>query len=211
MLESVAAGSHILGIYHDVEHELNDCFAFLKAGIENNEAVLVIVDDKEGSLGAAIIERVQKEWSVTNLQELEANGDIKIIASKEWYYPDEKFEIDRCKTKWQKVVDDALANGKRGLRVFADVSDIIKAGFSKELVDYEYILGSSFKIPFTAICAYRVSDIVNIMTPEQMDMLHLSHGVHRSINYNVLENPSTNQHIALIYESDEQRDAAIAD
>jgi hypothetical protein len=38
-LQVVNSGDHILGIYSDVKHELDDCFGFLKAGFDNNEAV----------------------------------------------------------------------------------------------------------------------------------------------------------------------------
>jgi DcmR-like sensory protein len=46
------------------------------------------------------------------------------------------------------------------------------------------------------------------MTAEQLYSLQLSHGLHRSFGYNILENPSINQHIALMYDNDNQRDAA---
>ncbi len=204
-LQALTIGSHVFAIYSDTKHELDECFAFLKAGFENGEAIWIAEEDLTKE---QIRERIRKEWNVENLEELEAKGDITITTSREWYYPDGNFNLEKVTAKWQKAVEDAIANGKKGLRAFDAVDGLLKEGFAEELVAFETILGRSFKIPFTAICAYKAPDVASKMTAEQLSTLHLSHGLHRSFGYNVLENPLVNQHIALMYDNDQQRDIA---
>jgi hypothetical protein len=90
------------------------------------------------------------------------------------------------------------------------VDGLLKNGFSDDLVKFEAVLGTSFKIPFTAICAYKANDISNYMNNEQFSSLHSSHGLKRISNHNVLENPPRQGHIALMYEDDCQRNAMVA-
>ena len=137
-----------------------------------------------------IRKRIKKEWNIQNIEELEARGDIIITNSREWYYPDGKLYAERIKGKWRKAVNAALDNGRKGLRAFAATDGFFADGFAQGLVDYEATLGTGFEIPFIAICSYKVSDIANRMTAEQLSSLHSSHGLHRSFGYNILENPS---------------------
>jgi hypothetical protein len=205
LLQALAIGSHVFAIYADTKHELDECFAFLKAGFENGEAVWIAEEDitKE-----QIRERIRKEWNLENVEELESKGDITITTSREWYYPDGNFNLEKVMAKWQRAVENAVAHGKKGLRAFDAVDGLLKEGFAEELVAFETVLGSSFKIPFTAICAYKAQDVADRMTAGQLSTLHLSHGLHRSFGYNVLEDPLVNQHIALMYDNEQQRDAA---
>jgi hypothetical protein len=204
-LQALTVGSHVFAIYANIKHELDECFAFLKAGFENGEAVWIAEEDLTKE---QIRERIRKEWNLENVEELEARGDITITTSREWYYPDGNFNLEKVVAKWQKAVEDAVAHGKKGLRAFDAVDGLLKDGFADELVAFERVLGSSFKIPFTAICAYKAPDVADRMTAEQLSTLHMSHGLHRSFGYNVLENPLVNQHFALMYDNDQQRDAA---
>jgi hypothetical protein len=204
-LQALAIGSHVFAIYSDTKHELDECFAFLKAGFENGEAVWIAEEDLTKE---QIRVRIRKEWNLENIEELEEKGDITITTSREWYYPDGNFNVEKVRAKWQKAVEDAVAHGKKGLRAFDAVDGLLKEGFAEELVAFETVLGGSFKIPFTAICAYKATDVADRMTSEQLSALHLSHGMHRSFGYNVLESPLVHQHIALMYDNDQQRDTA---
>ena len=206
-LETLTTGSHVFAIYSDIDQELDECFAFLRAGFEQGEAVWIAEEDLTKD---QIRDRIRKEWQIENLQELESSGVITITTSKEWYYPDGKFDLDKVVTKWHKAVQDAVNNGRKGLRAFDSVDGLLKNGFSEDLVKFEAVLGTSFKIPFTAICAYKSADISNFMNKEQFSSLHMSHGLKRISSHNALVNPPQNGHIALMYENDLQRDKAVA-
>jgi hypothetical protein len=206
-LESLTTGSHVFAVYSDIDQELAECFAFLRAGYEMGEAIWIAEEDLSKD---QIRERIRREWNIKNLEELEASGVITITTSREWYYPEGKFDLDQVVVKWHKAVQDAVNHGRRGLRAFDSVDGLLKNGFSEDLVKFEAVLGTSFKIPFTAICAYKAIDISKFMDNEQFSSLHLSHGLKRMSGHDVLKNPPQHGHIALMYEDDSQRNAAVA-
>lgn len=203
----MTTGSHVFAVYSSIDQELDECFAFLRAGFENDEAIWIAEEDLTKD---QIRERIRIEWNIQNLHELEASGVITITTSKEWYYPNGSFDLEQVVAKWHKAVQDAIDHGKKGLRAFDSVAGLLKNGFSDDLVKFEAVLGTSFKIPFTAICAYKSSDISNFMDSEQLSSLHLSHGLKRISNHNVLANPPQHSHIALMYENESQRNKAVA-
>jgi hypothetical protein len=162
-------------------------------------------------------ERIKKEWGLGTddgddiddaIAQLEARGDIIIASTQEWYYPDGKFDAERVRAKWQSTVEGALARGKKGLRAFGDVSGLLRNGYAKELVECERTLEKRYdQLAFTVICGYPAELAASKLEAGQLDSLHLSHEAYRNL-YNVLENPMPHQHIALVYETSDQRDAA---
>ncbi|HEX9677752.1 hypothetical protein [Nitrososphaera sp.] len=65
---------------------------------------------------------------------MEKDDDIMIKSTREWYYPYDTVDSLDVKAKWNVVVSLSRRRGKSGLRVFADMSGIFKAGLSKDLV-----------------------------------------------------------------------------
>jgi hypothetical protein len=63
---------------------------------------------------------------------------------------------------WSTLVENCLSKGKRGIRVFGDMTAFFKKGFTKELFDYESCLEQRFDFPAIGICAYDSNDIDNI-------------------------------------------------
>lgn len=86
-LEAVQAGDHIVAIYPDKEKKLEEAFQFLKAGLDANEAVVLITDDLPKD---KVRSRMCKQWQFDNVSQLEARGDITIATTREWYFPDGK-------------------------------------------------------------------------------------------------------------------------
>lgn len=181
--------------------------SFLKAGFDNGEAVWVMFDERQISR-EEIRSRIKSEWKVRDLGMREANGEIIITTSQDWFSPGGKFDSERIRSKWQQATSRALALGKTGFRAFGAPDELINSA-TAEFIDYEHSVGTSFDIPFTGFCAYMASDIANAMTPEQLSRLYVSHGRHRISGYDVLENPMAGQHVALTYENTAQREAAI--
>jgi DcmR-like sensory protein len=95
--QTITTGNHILGIYSNSEQELDECFTFLKAGFDNNEAIWIMEQDLTKD---EIRKKIEKECDIQNIEELEAKGDIIITNSREWYYLDGKLYADRIKGKW---------------------------------------------------------------------------------------------------------------
>ncbi|MGH9913397.1 MAG: hypothetical protein ACRD4W_13205, partial [Nitrososphaeraceae archaeon] len=66
--------SRLIGFYSNLDEELDDAFRFLKPALENNEAILLIIDE---SLDRSIIyKRMQEEWNIGagEINDLENRG-----------------------------------------------------------------------------------------------------------------------------------------
>ena len=170
-LQTIEQGNHIIAVYPSKEEKFNEAFAFLKGGLERNEvAVMTTTDLPKDEIRA----RMENEWQL-NVAELESRGDIIISTTEEAYFPDGIPNIQRTIALWSTLVENCLSKGKRGMRVFGDMSAFFKSGFTKELLEYESCLEQRFNFPIIGICAYDSKDIDNNVTLEQIRQLQQYH------------------------------------
>jgi hypothetical protein len=156
--EHVKIGNHIIAIYPDVKCALDEAFAFLKKGIDQGEVVMLITHalTKDETL-----DRMSEEWNV-DARKLEEASDIIVKTTTEWYFPEGPPDTKRILAMWNAVVSLSVLRRRNGLRVFAEVAPFFKAGFARELVDYECDLETQFEFPLTAVCAYTIDDISSL-------------------------------------------------
>ena len=170
-LETIKQGNHIIAVYPSKEEKFNEAFAFLKGGLERNEVVVMTTTDLPKD---EIRVRMENEWQL-NVAELESRGDVIIRTTGEVYFPDGIPNIQRTIALWSTLVENCLSKGKRGMRVFGDMSAFFKSGFTKELLEYESCLEQRFNFPIIGICAYDSKDIDNNLTLEQIIQLQQHH------------------------------------
>jgi hypothetical protein len=82
-LEKVEIGNHNIVIYPDHKSKLDEAFAFLRQGLQNGEAIMLITEDISKD---EIRSSMAREWGV-DVAELEARGEIIIKTTQEWYFP----------------------------------------------------------------------------------------------------------------------------
>jgi hypothetical protein len=170
-LQTIEQGNHIIAIYPNKEEKFDEAFAFLKDGLERNEVVVMTTTDLPKD---EIRVRMENEWQL-NVTELESRGDIIIRTTEEAYFPDGIPNIQRTIALWSTLVENCIRKGKRGMRVFGDMSVFFKSGFTKELLEYESSLEQRFNLPIIGICAYDSKDIDNNVTLEQIIQLQQHH------------------------------------
>jgi hypothetical protein len=170
-LQTIEQGNHIIAIYPNKEEKFDEAFAFLKDGLERNEVVVMTTTDLPKD---EIRARMENEWQL-NVTELESRGDIIIRTTEEAYFPDGIPNIQRTIALWSTLVENCIRKGKRGMRVFGDMSVFFKSGFTKELLEYESSLEQRFNLPIIGICAYDSKDIDNNVTLEQIIQLQQHH------------------------------------
>jgi len=147
-LQTVKQGDHIFSIT-DEDRKITTAFDFLKIGFDKNEAVMLISElDKD-----TIRETISKEWNV-EIDSLEANRHIIIKTPEEVFFGEGNFHLKSGSSFWKDLADLSLENGKAGLRIFIDVSPMIKAGLEKQVLKFESTLEKKFDFPCTVICAY---------------------------------------------------------
>ena len=170
-LQTIEQGNHIIAVYPNKEEKFDEAFAFLKDGLERNEVVVITTTDLPKD---EIRARMENEWQL-NITELESRGDIIIRTTEEAYFPDGIPNIQRTIVLWSTLVENCIIKGKRGMRVFGDMSAFFKSGFTKELLEYESSLEQRFNFPIIGICAYDSKDIDNNVTLEQIIQLQQHH------------------------------------
>jgi hypothetical protein len=170
-LQTVEKGNHIIAVYPSKEEKFSEALAFLKDGLERNEvAVMITTDLPKDEIRA----RMQNEWQLY-IADLESQGDVIIRTTEEAYFPDGMPNIQRTIALWSTLVENCLNKGKKGMRVFGDMSAFFKSGFTKELLEYESCLEQRFNFPIIGICAYDSRDIDNNFTSEQIRQLQQHH------------------------------------
>ena len=87
---------------------------------------------------------MKNDWRV-DVTDLESKGDIIIRTTEELYFPDRVPNIQRTMALWSTLVENCLSKGKRGIRVFGDMTAFfrmdlpknyltINHGWNKELI-----------------------------------------------------------------------------
>ena len=147
-LEAVNKGDHIFAI-SDEATKITTALGFLKIGLDKNEAVMLVSDLDKDKIRNAI----SKEWDV-DVDTLEANHHIILKSAVEVLYSDGSFPITSKSLIWEDLTNLAIENGKAGLRIFIDVSPMIKAGFEKQVLKFESTLENKFDFPCTIVCSY---------------------------------------------------------
>jgi hypothetical protein len=166
-LQTIEQGNHIIAVYPNKDEKFNEVFAFLKEGLQRNEVIVLTTTDlPKGEICA----RMRNEWKV----DVESRGDIIIRTTEELYFPDGIPNIQRTMALWSTLVENCLSKGKRGIRVFGDMTAFFKNDFTKELLQYESCLEQRFSFPAIGICAYDSKD-VDSMTLEQIRQLQQYH------------------------------------
>ena len=152
-LESLEKGDHIFAISDDAT-KITTALNFMKLGLEKNEAVMLISDlDKE-----KVRNVISKELKV-DVDSLEAGRHIILKSPEEVLFAEGSFPLREKSKKWKDLANLAVENGKAGLRIFIDVSPMIKAGFETQVLKFESTLEKKFDFPCIVVCSYSPDNI----------------------------------------------------
>lgn len=221
--------SHILAIYPNSQEKLNAAFRFLKDGLLNNEAILLITNEISKEEAITRMDNEYPEFDVLNLLE---KGLITILSTAQWYYINYSFDSNRTQSKWKSTVEKThlnnflIENSRKkenvnGLRVFGDIKtfnnkdrflrlDMPNAyGFVDDLVKYESSLGKRFTVPMNVICACEEEDIIQLNN-KQLKSLVEHHGVFHKDSIKELVYPLQNSHMILLYDNQQDLNDAFA-
>ncbi len=182
-LETVNRGDHIFAI-SDKATKISTALNFMKLGLEKNEAVMLISDlDKE-----KIRSDISKELNI-DVDFLEANRHIFLKSPEEVLFSEGSFPHREKSKIWRDLANLAVENGNAGLRIFIDVSPLLKAGFETQVLKFESTLEKKFDFPCIVVCSYSPENIKKLGT-HGVEILKNHHNV---IWYDKKENLSSEQ------------------
>jgi hypothetical protein len=167
-LQKMETGNHIIAIYNNREEKFNEAFEFLKNGILQNEAAMLITEDLTKE---EIIDQMKVNLRDKNIEKMIQDGDVIIKSSSEWYFLGGVPSIQRTKALWAELLNRLSKRGKKGLRVVGDMSIFFKYGLQKQLIEYELSLEQKFDFPLTAIYSYNKEDMNKYFTLEERESM----------------------------------------
>lgn len=154
-VRSVKQGEHGCLIYEDEEQMWDLEAEYLREGI------------KQGELGVAL---TVKE-SMNEVRDLlrrhgvdvdkhVGDGSLLIVDSDQLYVSRENPDIEAWLNAAKSVVDNAVKNGKKGVRIAGLLSNhFLRKGFSDQWFRLESSLHRTLNMPCSAICGYDVSEL----------------------------------------------------
>ncbi len=164
-MEQLSPTNHVIFIYDKPEAKYNVLFNYLKVGLDRGEAGVYVASDEKPSQ----IREALKQFGV-DVEKFEKTGALHIYGYEETYIRDGKFDITTTMNFWNKIYNETIKKGFKGLRVTGEMACFFKNDLVKELLEYEKALHTVLDTPMIAICAYNTNmlnkskDPINLFT-----------------------------------------------
>lgn len=146
------AGDHGVFFYRDPQEKHETLFNFLQAGLQNGEGAVYVASQEPSKQ----IRRRMKDFGL-NVKALEKDNVLKIFDYNDWYMIDGEVNVSHVMMMSQRVFDEAVEIGLKGLRGCGETACFFEHNKQKELLEYELMIGRKLAFPVTALCAYDVN------------------------------------------------------
>jgi len=152
-VRSLKAGDHGIFFYRNPHEKHEVLFNFLKAGLEKDEGAIYVASHETSEQ----IRRHMEDFGL-NVKALEKDmGVLRIVDYDGWYIIDGKVDGSHTLMLGQRVFDEAMEIGLRGLRSCGEAACFFEHKKEKELVEFELMIGRKIDLPVTVLCAYDVN------------------------------------------------------
>ena len=125
-------GTHFCLFYETRTDLLETIVSYCKSGLENREFCLWVAAEPLTLEHAADALR----QAVPELDRYVAEQSIEIVAAREWYLPDDTFDLNRVIRSWNEKLASASARGYAGVRVTGDTAWLERKDW-KDFCEYE--------------------------------------------------------------------------
>ncbi len=221
--------SHTFSIYSNSQEKLDAGLQFLIEGLENDESILFVTDDLSKE---EVIERLKKICPYRfNISTLVNDGTITILSSTQWYFSGDMLEKGRLSSTAGMTMSKSLSpihkdtkienednrkssdfilpmEGDKRFRAFYDMKPFFEKKCYEALLNYESTQKGASSPKYT-LCAYEIG-LMQEISPEAFRTLVKNHTLINEMNYDALITPSTNMHVILLYDEQDDLDKAIS-
>jgi hypothetical protein len=170
-LARAVPGEHILVVFETHKELVEQALECLKIGLLEKEEDVMLVSD------AIPVDRIRNkiasEWNI-DIGSTERNGRVTLSTFRDWYMPDDKFELQRSITRLSKKLEQSLVMGRKGVRCIEDMNSFFSLDLKQQGPTYESVLEKKFDLPLIAICAYTRQSIEQLDSPA-IELLHQYH------------------------------------
>jgi len=148
-LSKIRPKEHIILFYTGIEDKHKVLFTFIKIGLDKGEAAVYVVSEETPEQ----IREAMTKFGI-DVKCYEESGALKILDYKDFYIINGRFDASRTRALWERLCNEAMERGFKGLRAVGETFCFFEAGLYEELLEYERSLHRRFKIPMIGICAY---------------------------------------------------------
>jgi C4-dicarboxylate-specific signal transduction histidine kinase len=143
-------GTHFCLFYETKADLLEILVSYCKAGLQSQEFCLWVVAaplTEEDAMRALV-------RAVPDFDRYLADGSIEIVAARDWYLQDDRFDLTRVIAGWNEKLARASARGYAGVRVTGDTAWLEKNDW-RDFLEYEESLNVSIANQrMTVLCTY---------------------------------------------------------
>jgi DNA-binding CsgD family transcriptional regulator len=132
-LGDMAWGTHLCSFFETTSDLLETSTAFLKAGLESQEACIWVVSGRVTTAHATRALRA----AVPDLDRHLAAGSVEIAAAEDWYLDGGRIDMKRTLRKWRARLRAAEARGYAGLRVTGSTAWLDSRSDWQTFLEYE--------------------------------------------------------------------------
>jgi len=151
-VRNLETGSHGIFFYRSPYEKHEVLFNFLQAGFQKGEGAIYIPSQETSKQ----IRKHMEDFGL-NVNALERDGVLRIFDYDEWYIIDGKVGGSRTIMLAQRIFDEAMEIGLKGLHSCGEAACFFEHKKEKELVEFELGIGRKLELPATALCAYDVN------------------------------------------------------
>jgi hypothetical protein len=172
-VSQIGLGEHAILFYTGIEDKHRILFTFIKIGLDRNEAAVYVASEENPEQ----IKEAMTKFGI-DVKRHEEKGALKILDYKDYYIINGRFDASRTRALSERLCNEAIERGFKGIRVVGESFCFFEAGLTRELLEYERSLPHRFEIPMTAICAYNTEMIVDRMgmTELMLDLIRVHSG-----------------------------------
>jgi len=151
-VRNLKAGNHGVFFYRSPHEKHEVLFNFLQAGFQKGEGAIYVATQETPTQ----IRRHMEDFGL-NVKALERDGVLRIFGCDEWYMIDGEVNASHTMMLGNRVFDEAMEIGLKGLRGCGEAACFFEHKKEKELVEYELMIGRKLELPATVLCAYDVN------------------------------------------------------
>jgi len=151
-VRNLKAGNHGIFFYRSPHEKHEVLFNFLQAGFQKGEGAIYIATQETSKQS-----RRHLEDFGLNIKALERNGVLRIFDYDDWYIIDGKVNGSHTIMLAQRVFNEAMEIGLKGLRACGEAACFFEHKKERELVEFELMIGRKLDLPVTVLCAYDVN------------------------------------------------------
>lgn len=151
-VRNLKVGNHAVFFYSNPHEKREVLFNFLEAGFQKGEGAIYVATQENSKQI-----REHMENFGLNVKALERDRMLRIFDYDEWYIIDGKMDGPRTIKLGQRVFDETMELGLKGMRGCGEAACFFEHKKEKELIEYELRIGRKLDAPVTGLCAYDVN------------------------------------------------------